>query len=181
MMLSLFVFIYWLYLYPVESVSNLIKAGMIEDPYSIENAQAQFFLVYHKELLFSLIVIPVGLYILVKTYNSLTLASTKPPASDLKEPLLPITAEGTAQRDQICSEEVVTSSNSIQISFSGLCNTSSGNNGVKGDLEVKEGLKAIAVKAAFNKSFVEIKLFRDGKEVNLFGCDIFGIFDGSFN
>ena len=48
MMLSLFVFIYWLDLYPVESVSNLIAAGMIEDPYSIENAQAKFFLRYHK-------------------------------------------------------------------------------------------------------------------------------------
>ena len=48
LMLSLFVFIYWLYLYPLESVSNLIAAGMIEDPYSIKNAQAQFFLRYHR-------------------------------------------------------------------------------------------------------------------------------------
>ena len=46
-------------------------------------------------------------------------------------------------------------------------------------MKVKEGLKAIAVKAAYVKERVFIRLYRDGKMVD--GYDIFGRFDGSFN
>lgn len=69
LMLSLFVLIYWSNLFPLDSVSNLIAAGMIEDPESVEDAQVQFFLEYHRELLGSVILTPIGLYALVKTYN----------------------------------------------------------------------------------------------------------------
>ena len=44
---------------------------------------------------------------------------------------------------------------------------------------VKEGLKAIAVKAAIINERGFILLFRDGKRVDYY--DIFGILDGSLN
>ena len=46
-------------------------------------------------------------------------------------------------------------------------------------MKVKEGLKAIIVKAEFVKDRVFIRLYRDGKEVADY--DIFGRFDGSLN
>ena len=46
-------------------------------------------------------------------------------------------------------------------------------------MKVKEGLKAIAIKAAFVKGKVEIKLYRERNIVGVY--DIFGYFDGSFN
>ena len=98
--------------------------------------------------------------------------SEKSSTKDLKEPLLPIKSKGSAPSYQICMEQIITTSNSIQITFSGV-------NGLKGDIKVKEGLKAIVVKAAYVKSMVYIRLFRDGKEVAHY--DIFGVFDGSFN
>ena len=44
---------------------------------------------------------------------------------------------------------------------------------------VKEGLKAIVVKAAYVEWMVLIRLYRDGKVVADY--DIFGHFDGSLN
>ena len=113
LMLSLFVLIYWSYLFPLDSVSNLISEGMVEDPEDIENVQVQFFLKYHREIIGYLILTPIALYILVKTYNTLALASAKQPANELKEPLLPTKAEGTKPPDQICPEQVITSETSI--------------------------------------------------------------------
>ena len=112
-MLSLFVLIYWSNLYPLDSVSNLIAEGMVEDPDDITNGQVRFFLKYHKELLGSLILTPIVLFLLVKNYNILTIKSKKPPTNDMMEPLLPTKADGSAPSDQICSEQVVTSDNSI--------------------------------------------------------------------
>ena len=71
MMLSLFVFIYWSQLYPLESVCNLIEAGMVEDPDSIESVQVRFFLEYMRYILGSLILIPICLYALIRAYNIL--------------------------------------------------------------------------------------------------------------
>ena len=98
--------------------------------------------------------------------------SQKFSTSDLKEPLLSIKSEESASSDRICMEQVISSSNSIQITFSGEA-------GYKGDLKVEEGLKAIVVKAAFVKWMMYIRLYRDGKEVGKY--DIFGVFDGSLN
>ena len=100
---------------------------MLEDPDNIDNVCVKFFLQYHKEVLASQILIPMGGFLIAKTYNSVTLSSAKQPTKDLKEPLLPTKAEGTASADQICMEQVVTSDNSIQISFNG-------KEGDKGDL-----------------------------------------------
>ena len=90
----------------------------MEDPEDIANAQVRFFLNYHKELLCSLILIPICLYAIVKTYNMLTIESEKSSMSDLTEPLIPTKSEGSAVSDQICQEQVMTSETSIQISFS---------------------------------------------------------------
>ena len=98
-MLSLFVLIYWSNLYPLDSVSNLIAEGMVEDPEDIANAQVRFFLKYHRELLGSLTLTPICLYALVKTYNMLTFESEKSPSGELTEPLLPNKAEGSAPSD----------------------------------------------------------------------------------
>ena len=88
------------------------------------------------------------------------------------EPLLSIKAESTTSADQICSEQVVTSLNSIQITFSN-------ERGYKGKLVAREGCKAINIKAAIVKSAVFIILERDGKQIDSY--DLFGIFDESFN
>ena len=65
------------------------------------------------------------------------------------QPLLAAKSTETASK-QIIFEQVVTSEISIQISFSG-------ERGMKGDLKVKEGLKAIVVKAAYVKGSVVIR------------------------
>lgn len=77
LMLSLFVLIYWSYLFPLDSVSNLIVEEMVEDPKDTENAQVQFFLNYHREIVGYLILAPIGMYLLVMTYNTSTLTSAK--------------------------------------------------------------------------------------------------------
>ena len=99
LMLSLFVLIYWSNLYSLHSVSNLIAEGMVEDPEDIANTQVRFFLNYHKELLGSLILTPICLYAIVKTYNMLTIESEKSSMKDLTEPLIPTKAEGSAVFD----------------------------------------------------------------------------------
>ena len=99
LMLSLFVLIYWSNLYPLDSVSNLIAEGMLEDPEDIANAQVKFFLKYHRELLGSLIVTPICLFLLVKTYNNINKPATKQSENALMEPLLSNKAEGTASSE----------------------------------------------------------------------------------
>ena len=123
-------------------MSNLIAAGMIPDPRLSPYSQVRFFVKYLEIILSTLILTPIIGFIIAWTYNRLTIHSAKKPSGDLIEPLLPTKAEGTSSTDQICLEQVVTSSNSIKITFSDKI-------GSRGDLTVKEGLKAIVVKAAY--------------------------------
>ena len=116
--------------------------------------------------------IPICLYTLLKTFNTLNKPADKKSGDTLMEPLLPNKADGIVLSKQICPEQVATSDNSIQITFSG-------KRGEKGELVAKDGCKAIVVKAAFVNWMVGIYLYRDGKEVDYY--DIFGVFDGSFN
>ena len=87
-MLSLFVLIYWSNLYPLDSVSNLIAEGMVEDPDDITNAQVRFFMKFHREILGSLILTPIFLLALVKTYNTLNKPGAEESKGALMEPLL---------------------------------------------------------------------------------------------
>ena len=106
-MLSLFVLIYWSNLFPLDSVSNLIAEGMIEDPEDITNPRVRFFLDFHRQILGSLILVPICLFALVKTYNTLKKPAAKQSGDALTEPLLPFKENESASTYQICPEQVV--------------------------------------------------------------------------
>ena len=175
-LLCLFVLLFWYNLNPAHNVSNLIAAGMISDPSQSQYAPVRFFVKYIVLIIAFLVFGSFAGFVVCKAYNNLRRAPGQQSDGNLTQPLLPAESTETAPK-QIISKQVVISENSIQIIFSDYGEERSY---FKGELEVKEGLKAIAVKVSrVRGTSPKIKLNRDGETV----CsDIaFNEFDGSFN